>query len=365
MPRTLLAVAFSFAILVIYLLLWPVPIEPVAWTAPADRGLIDPFEANDRLQRARIVSLGDHAGPEDIAAGADGWLYTGTQDGTILRFDSQGTRQEIFATPGGWPLGLDFDLDGRLLVANAALGLQRITADGQVETLLTDFDGVPLGYVNDVAVHPDGSIYFTDSSSKWSARAAGGPYAASLLDIIEHGGHGRVFRLDPAQNVATLVLDGLHFANGIAVSADGRFLMISETGSYRVLRHWLGGERTGATEAVAENLPGFPDNINNGLNDRFWVGLVMPRSNLVDDMSARPWLRKVIQRLPARLQPQPGRAAHVIAITGDGEILMNFQDTARKLDAITGVCETRNAIWLSSQVGNRLGRLDKQDLAEP
>ncbi|MBT6209695.1 MAG: hypothetical protein HOI35_06710, partial [Woeseia sp.] len=33
-------------------------------------------------------------------------------------------------------------------------------------------------------------------------------------DILEHGGHGRVFRFDPAKNEITLVLAGLNFANG-------------------------------------------------------------------------------------------------------------------------------------------------------
>ena len=43
------------ALLILYLFFWPVPIEPVAWDAPADAGLVDPFEPNNRLRRARHV----------------------------------------------------------------------------------------------------------------------------------------------------------------------------------------------------------------------------------------------------------------------------------------------------------------------
>ncbi len=351
-------------LVVLYLLAWPVNVDPLAWQPPPDRGLVDLFAANDRLQRARPIMLGEHRGPEDIAAGPDGWLYTGTEGGDILRFDAQGGRQEVFATTGGRPLGLDFDAEGNLLVANALLGIQRITPDGRIETLLSQFEGAPLSYPNDVANHSDGGVYITDSSSKFSPRESG-TYAASELDIVEHGGHGRVLRHDPAKGLTTVILDALNFPNGIALSADEQFLMLSETGSYRILRHWLAGPRSGTTETVMENLPGFPDNINNGLNDRFWVGLVVPRNRLLDDMAGRPWLRKIVQRLPAALRPKPARAAHVIAITAEGDVLMDFQDSSARLAALTGVCETSDVLWLSSLFGNAVGRLDKRDLANP
>jgi len=64
----------------------------------------------------------------------------------------------------------------------------------------------------------------------------------------------------------------------VAVSEDQQYLLINETGSYRVLRHWLAGPDAGETQVILDNLPGFPDNINNGLEGRFWIGLVAPRS---------------------------------------------------------------------------------------
>jgi len=363
--RIAAAFAAALALSLAYLFLWPVPIDPVAWHAPADRGLVDPFEANDRLRRARLIDLSPHAGPEDIAGGSDGLVYTGTSDGRILRMWSNGGGIAEFARTGGRPLGLDFDAAGNLIVANAYLGVQRVSPDGRVELLTDRFAGQPITYANDVAVAADGSIYFSDSSSKFGALKSGGNYDASLLDIMEHGGHGRVFRYEPASDETTLVIDGLDYANGVAVSDDQQYLMISETGHYRVLKHWLEGPRAGTTEVVIDNLPGFPDNINNGLNGRFWIGLVAPRNRLLDDLSDKPWLRRVVQRLPAAVRPKATPSSHVIAINGDGEVLMNLQDSAAGQPALTGVHEDREALWLSTLFGTTIARLDKQDLANP
>ena len=155
----------------------------------------------------------------------------------------------------------------------------------------------------------------------------------------------------------------INFANGVAISDDQRFLLINETGTYSVLRHWLEGSRTGDTEVLIDNLPGFPYNINNGRSGKFWIGLVAPRNQLLDDMSGKPWLRKLVQRLPAAMRPQAVPSSHVIAISGDGEVLMNLQDTAATLPTLTGVYESRDALWLSSLFGHSTARLDKRDLA--
>jgi len=116
---------------------------------------------------------------------------------------------------------------------------------------------------------------------------------------------------------------------------------------------------------VIDNLPGFPDNINNGRSGKFWVGLVAPRSQLLDKMSGAPWLRKLVQRLPVLMRPKAIPSSHVIAINGDGDVLMNLQDTAARFPALTGVYETDAALFLSSLFGNRAARLDKRDLANP
>lgn len=346
-----------------YLLLWPVPVEPLAWEAPADRGLVDPFSPNDRLRQARAIDLGEHLGPEDVSGGPDGFLYASTSAGVIIRFRPHGHDVSVFAEPGGRPLGLEFDAHGNLLLANSHLGLQKVRPDGSVTTLLSEVAARKIVAANDLAVATDGKIYFTESSSKFGTDVPGSTYQASRLDILEHGGHGRVFEFDPASGAVRTLMQDLNYANGIAISSDQQFLLVAETAHYRVWRYWLQGPKAGAGELLLENLPGFPDNINNGLNERFWIGIIAPRNRLLDAVSGLPFARKMILRLPRALQPDAVPSSHVIAVNGDGQVLMNLQDRSAGIPSLTGVYETRRYLFLSSLFGNRLGRLDKRDLA--
>ncbi len=364
MQNKLSVVVGLIALLFLYLLFWPVPIDPVGWDAPVDAGLVDPFAPNDRLQGARVFDLGSHTGPEDVTGGPDGLIYAATADGVIIRLRPDGSRVEVFAETGGRPLAIEFDTDGNLFVANAYLGIQKITPDGIVRVLVDTYNGQRIEYADDLAVAANGKIYFSDASSKFGASKSGGSYEASLLDILEHGGHGRIFEFDPASGKTVVIADGLNFANGVAISDDQQYLLFNETAHYRVWRYWLAGPRRGQREVIIENLPGFPDNVNNGLNGKFWIGLVAPRNKLLDDLSNKPWLRKVTQRLPAFLRPKAEPSSHVIAITGDGQVLMNLQDSTATVPALTGAFETRDAIWLSSLFGNRLAHMDKDQLTD-
>ena len=361
MKRAILAVALILTGLLAYLAFWPVPIDPVAWTAPVNQGIADPFGADDRLRHATGIQLGEHFGPEDVTAGQDGRLYATTRGGKILQIDGYGKVRE-FADLGGRALGIESDADGSLVAANAYLGLQRISMDGKVDLLIDEVGGRPLVYANDLAIAADGKIYFSEASTKFGAEASAGTYEGSLLDIMEHGGHGQIIAFDPASGDAEVIIEGLQFANGVAISEDQSFLLIAETGSYRILKHSLTGPAAGNTAVLVDNLPGFPDNINNGENGRFWVGLVAPRVDIVDTLSDRPFLRKALQRLPASMRPKAEPYSHVIAINGNGEVLMNLRDPAAKFPSLTGVYETRSSLYLTRLFGSELPVLDKADL---
>lgn len=353
----------GLALAVLYLAAWPVPVDPVAWQAPPDKGLAGAFAANDRLADAATIDLGAYEGPEDVAVGQDGALYATTASGAILRIDDGNGQVSVFADTGGRPLGIEAAPDGSLLVANAYLGIQRVSPDGDVSDLLSAVDGEPLAYADDLAVSGDGIVYFSDASTKFGARDWGGSFSASLLDILEHGGHGRVIAFDPRTGSATILVDDLDFANGVAISDDDRFLLIAETGSYRILRHWLQGPDAGTTEVVLDNLPGFPDNINRGADGRFWVGLVAPRDAKLDGLSDKPFLRKVVQRLPAALRPSAVPSSHVFAMSGDGAVLLSLQDPAARYPAMTGGCEAGRRLYLSRLFGHELPYVEMATLA--
>jgi sugar lactone lactonase YvrE len=358
MKKTLAIAALPLVAALLYLSFWPVPIDPVAWQAPVDRGLTDPYLPNKLLQAARGIDLGAHEGPEDAALGSDNAVYATTLDGTILRVRDSGI--EVFADVGGRPLGIEVDADGTFVVANAFIGLQRVDRDGAVTTLFGGEDA-PI-FANNLAIAPDGVIYFTEASRKFGALAFNDTMEATLYDVMEHGGHGRVIAYDPATAESNVLLDGLAYANGIAISEDGDFLLIVEMNEYRILKYWLAGPRRGTSEVLIDNLPGFGDNLKTGLNGRFWLGFAAPRKAIVDRLADKPFLRKAVMRLPTFLRPAPEQSSHVIAFNGDGVILMNMQDPAVRYPTLTGVLETRDRLYLTTLYGNALPVIAKEDL---
>jgi sugar lactone lactonase YvrE len=358
--RALATLGVILALIAAYLLLWPVPVDPVSWQAPADEGYVDPFAPNDMLKPATAVDLGAYEGPEDATRGTDGRIYITTSNGAIIRVQNRGVSE--FVQVGGRPLGIEVDSDGSLIVANAELGIQRVAADRTVTLLVDKIDGKPLKNANNLAIAPDGKIYFSQSSSKFAAAEFGGSYKASLLDILEHGGHGSIYSFDPATGAVTRLMSGLNYANGIAVSDDGHFLLVAETGQYRILKYWLDGEAQSRIDVLIDNLPGFPDNIKSGMNGRYWIGFAAPRNHLLDQLSDKPYIRKIVQRLPPAVRPQAEPFSHVIAINGDGQVLMNMHDPAARFPTLTGVLETRRYLYLTTLFGHSLPRIRKSDL---
>jgi len=152
---------------------------------------------------------------------------------------------------------------------------------------------------------------------------------------------------------------GLNFANGVAVAPDQSYVLISETGTYRVLRHWIAGPRRGDTEPLIENLPGFPDNLSAGLGGRFWLGLISPRNERLDQLSGAPFARTMIQRLPSFVRPRAVAYSHVIAIDQAGKVVASLQDPDGTYRLTTGATESRDYIYVSSVVMPSLGRLPK------
>lgn len=347
-----------------YLALWPVPIDPVAWEAPTDEGYVGPHAPNSRLAGTEIVSVGGREGPEDVAVGPDGAVVTGTRDGVILRFEAGESVARAWADTEGRPLGLAFGPDGRLYVADAVRGLLAIAPDGETEVLATEADGRPIRYANNVDVAADGTVYLSEASNRFGPGppTPHGPdhYQASLWEIFEHGGTGRVIRWSPRTREATTIADGLAHANGVALTGDGSALLVAETGSYRILRIELGADgRFSEPIPVLSNLPGFPDNLTRGRDGRFWVALVSPRNRLVDRLAGRPFLRKVILRLPKALQPDAVPFTHVVALDEHGRVLEDLQDPAGAYPFPTSVAEGESFLYLGSVKTGALGRIAK------
>ena len=341
-------------VLIGYLLLWPTQVDPVAWQAPANEGYVNRFAANQQLSQSHRIELNGDIGPEDYALDAQGNIYFSLLNGDIKFLDGKG---EIHAwvNTGGRPLGMEFDKQGNLFVADAFIGLLKISKDKKIEVLVTEVDGVEVRYADDVDISESGKVYFSDASTKFPAQTHG-TFAASLLDINEHGGHGRLIEYDPVTNKAVTLIKGINFANGVSVSHDQQSVLLNETGNYRILSVAITGESRGTSTVIIDNLPGFPDNINRGSKGLYWFGLVSPRSKALDILSGSGFARKIVQRLPAFMRPNAQELGHVVAMNDKGEIIYNLQDPLGMYSHTTGALEVGDSLYISSLHETALAR---------
>lgn len=335
-----------------YLAAWPVSIDPVAWKAPAAPELSGLYATNDRLKGVALVGRGVALGPEATAVDGAGRIVTGTGDGRVLRLDPGTGSFETLARTGGRPLGLAFERSGRLIVCDARKGLLALETSGKLTALATEHGGIPFGFTNSADVAPDGTVYFSDTSDRRSI-------AGMREEVLEHGGHGRLLAWHPESGKTELLLSGLQFANGVAVAGDGSFVLVNETGAYRVARYWLSGPKRGTSDLFVDNLPGFPDNVTfSPVRRAFWVALFSPRVPAVDLLAPHPFLRKVVLRLPLWTQPQPARHAFALAIDLEGRVVENLQDASPGAYApVTSVLEHDGVLWLGSLERDALGRI--------
>jgi sugar lactone lactonase YvrE len=217
--------------------------------------------------------------------------------------------------------------------------LLAVSPAGEVRVLAAEAGGEPIRFANDVDVAADGTLYFTDTSSRF-------PLEHSDLDFIEHRGTGRLLALAPDGQVR-VVATGLHYPNGIAVGPGSRFVVVTESTEYRVRRFWLGA-RTGESDVFIDNLPGFPTGISSNGRDRFWLALAFPRIALFDALLPRPFLRKVVFRLPDVLKPAPARHALALGLDLEGRVVANLQDDSPDAYApLTSVEEHGGFLYLA------------------
>jgi len=344
----LIGVLAAAVLIVTYLLFWPVPIDPAPWNPPKAPALEGIYEPNDLLASAEHLGEGVGIGPEDVSVDEEGRIYAGFEDGRIARFQPDGSKAEVYAKTGGRPLGHHFDAEGNLVVADARKGLLSISPEGEITVLVTEAEGRPFGLADDLDIAEDGTIYFSDASDKFDV-------SNYMDDLMEHRSHGRLLAYDPGTGNATLLLDDLYFANGVAVSPDQSFVLVVETGMYRVLRLWIAGPKEGDVEIFRDNLPGYPDGISAG-NGTFWLALIAPRDPGFDLVSPRPFLRKVLMRLPSQFLELP-KYGFVLGLDVDGRVAHNLQDPSGSYAGITSVQEHDEVLYLGSLSENSIGRL--------
>ena len=206
----------------------------------------------------RIVAQGlDH--PECVAIGPDGRLYAGGEAGQIYRIETASGKVEQIGSTGGFILGIALDARGNVYACDTELrGVVIVTPNGSVETVTLGTNERPMVTPNYPVFDDHGRLYVSDSGT-WP-----------------HGG-GCIYRVDPESGTAVWSDTTPQFTNGLALSADGRYLYVAESTLPGVTRiEILDDGAPGKTELVTL-MPGtVPDGLAFDLDGRLYIACYRP-----------------------------------------------------------------------------------------
>jgi gluconolactonase len=223
-----------------------------------------------------MIFTDDLSRPEGPALLPDGsWacVEMGPERGCVTQISADGRTKRVVAKTGR-PNGLAVDRQGVLWVAESMNppSLLRMTLDGKFEVVLTECEGEPFLFPNDLCFGPDGALYMTDSGipfPEWAGRRD--DYRSVPTD-------GRVYRVDLPARRATLLDRGLRFTNGLVFGPD-HSLYVNETITGDLFRYpWKDGKLVARRELVtnvfASDAPdGYrgPDGMALGRDGRLYV----------------------------------------------------------------------------------------------
>ncbi|GMY32565.1 protein STRICTOSIDINE SYNTHASE-LIKE 13-like [Fagus crenata] len=343
-----------------------------------------PRDNQSRLGLGELVFEDEVFGPESLEFDNLGrGPYTGLADGRVVRWMGENVGWETFAlvtrnwseklcakgidstTSKQWkqekkcgrPLGLRFDKEsGDLYIADSYYGLLVVGPEGGLaRPLATHVEGKPILFANDLDIHKNGSIFFTDTSKRYNR-------VNHFFILLEGEATGRLLRYDPPTKTTHVVLEGLAFPNGVQLSRDQTFLLFTETTNCRLMKYWLEGPKSGTTELVAD-LPGFPDNVRINEKGQFWVAIDCCRTAAQELLTHNPWIRGVYFRLPIRMsllaRLMGMKMYTVISLFNEkGEILEVLED--RKgvvMKLVSEVKEADGKLWIGTVAHNHIATI--------
>ncbi|MDG1662848.1 MAG: SMP-30/gluconolactonase/LRE family protein [Pseudomonadales bacterium] len=329
-------------------------IDAVFWQPDLNPGLTGVYAPNMALSEADLVLQDYGYGPEDVTKGPDGWIYTGYEDGRVVRFDPRQPKQsvELFVNTEGRPLGLQFDRFKNLIVADAKKGLLSVSPSGQITILVDQLDGVPLLFVDDLDIADDGTIWFSDASRRFD-------YYSNIYNFLEARFTGRLLSYSPLTGQTKVHMDDLFFANGVALGPQDQYVLINETGMARIHRLWLKGEKRGERDIFIDQLPALPDNLSFNESDKFWVALVSLRDAQFESWANKIWLRNLLAGLPVSAFDSMTHSTFGFAIALDleGNVVESLQTSAGSIYSITSVNQFDDDLYFGSLTMPALSRM--------
>jgi gluconolactonase len=143
-----------------------------------------------------------------------------------MRISEEDGHVSVFRTPSGYSNGNTFDQQGRQLSCeHAGRRVVRYEHDGAVTVIVDKYNGKPLNSPNDIVVHPDGGIWFTDPPYGIMGNYEGNQAKPELREAV--------YRVDPKTARVEVVTDALDKPNGICFSHDYKRLFVVDTGGPR------------------------------------------------------------------------------------------------------------------------------------
>ncbi len=141
-----------------------------------------------------------------------------------MRYLEEDGHVSQFRSPSNYSNGNTFDYQGRQLSCeHGARRVVRYEHNGGVTVLADKWQGKPLNAPNDIVVHPDGGIWFTDPGYGILVNYEGHKAEMQIKEAV--------YRIDGQTGAMTMVSDELYKPNGICFSPDYKKVYICDTGA--------------------------------------------------------------------------------------------------------------------------------------
>ncbi len=190
-----------------------------------------------------------------------------------LRWIEDDGRVTVFRSPSGYSNGNTFDFEGRQISCeHGGRRVVRYEYSGAVTVIAEKFQGKRLNSPNDLSVHQDGSIWFTDPNYGIRGNYEGFRGESETKPAI--------YRVDPKAGQIAMITDEIDGPNGLCFSPDYKRLYVADTGSGRDVRVWdvdgkaarNGKRHVQLTVPGSAGIPSFADGIRCDIDGNVWAG---------------------------------------------------------------------------------------------